>query len=433
MGILGGNTVEERISFARLYRPSSLNGYIGNKDVKETVKRYLKNGRPQSYLLKGASGCGKTTLARIIAKEYFCENRDDEAGACNECMTCEMFNEYIRTGKTDLLPDVYEIDASDKSGKKEIDTMLNSMEYPAMSGDWKAYIIDECHLLSEAAMGRLLKSLEEPPEGVLLILCTTDPDKLLDTIRNRCQVQLQITKPVVKEIISLLKNVCSTEGRDYDISGLRMIATRADCVIRDSLNYLERVINTRGDATLSSVSEEFKEVGDDLIFDFYNSYINDDYYGYINTLYRVKTNFGFSQFIIALTNFTTRGIYVINGVNVEGLSREELESYSELFSKFSPKDLAEILSKLKSMHIGDTESNLQAFIYCKGSSIKEEEKTPIKVEESSITEEQHFRNSNLEKLEKLKLQEGSKSLDGEMEQVGFADAQEFFTLEQVNN
>lgn len=424
--------MEERISFARQYRPNSLNGYIGNQGVKDTVKRYLKNGRPQSYLLRGASGCGKTTLARIIAKEYFCEDRDEETGSCNECMTCELFNEYIRTGKTDNLPDVYEIDASDKSGKREIDTMLNSMEYPAMGGDWKAYIIDECHLLSEAAMGRLLKSLEEPPEGVLLILCTTDPDKLLETIRNRCQVQLDIEKPSVKDIMSLLRNVCTTEGKDYDMGGLRMIATRADRVVRDSLNYLERVINTRGDAMLNSVSEEFKEVGDDLIFAFYDAYVKDDYFTYINVLYKIKTSFNFKQFVTALTNFTTRGIYVINGVNVEGLTPDEIKSYSDLFAKFPPSELAEILSKLKSMHLGDIEANLQAFIYCKGINQVQEEKTTLKVEESTITEEQHFRNANLERLENLKLKEGSKSLEGEMQEVGFSDASDFFTLEQVN-
>ena len=300
-----------------------------------------------------------------------------------------------------------------------------------MSGDCKGYMIDECLLLAEAAMGRLLKSLEEPPEGVLMILCTTDPDKLLDTIRNRCQVPLSITKPSIKEIVGLLRDVCTTEGKDYDISGLRMLATRAECVVRDSLNNLERVLYTRGDAKLDSVSSEFKEVGDNLIFSFYDAYINNDYFSYINTLYKVKTTYNFKQFITALTNFTVRGIYVINGVNVEGLTTDEIKSYADLFSRFSPGELAEILSKLKSMHVGDVEANLQAFIYCKGNNQVQEEKTSLKVEESTITEEQHFRNSNLENLEKLKLKEGSKSLEGEMQEVGFDNASDFFTLEQV--
>ena len=151
----------ENISFARKYRPTSLNGYVGNSEVKETVQRYLKNpSKPQTILLTGNSGCGKTTLARIIAKEYLCEDRDDETGACCECATCMAVDEYIATGSTENLPDIYEIDSSDKSGKKDIDAMLGSMEYPPIGGDWKVYIIDEVHLLSEGAMGRLLKLVE---------------------------------------------------------------------------------------------------------------------------------------------------------------------------------------------------------------------------------------------------------------------------------
>lgn len=145
----------EEISFARKYRPKSLKGYIGNQEVKETVQRYLKNGRPQTILLTGNSGCGKTTLARIILREYMCQDRDAESGACGECFSCQAFDDYIETGKTDMLPDIYEIDASDTSGKKDIDAMLSGMEYPPLNGDWKGYIIDEVHLLSKGAMGRL--------------------------------------------------------------------------------------------------------------------------------------------------------------------------------------------------------------------------------------------------------------------------------------
>lgn len=425
--------MNEDISFARKYRPTSLNGYIGNKQVKETVQRYLKKGRPQSILLTGNSGCGKTTMARLLVKEYMCENRDEETGACGECMTCEAIDEYITTGNTDLLPDLYEIDASDKSGKKDIDSMLSSMEYPPVAGDWKVYIIDEVHLLSEGAMGRLLKSLEEPPEGVLLIFCTTNPEKLLDTIRNRCQLKLKVTKPTTQDIIELLQKVCLMEDKNYDLNGLRIIAARSDNVIRDSLNNIERVLNTRGDATGASVSAEFQEVSDKLIFDFYNAYLEKNYLEYINILYKIKTEFSFSQFLVTLTNFTTRGIYIVNSVDVEGISEEELMEYLRLFKKFSPKDLSYILSSLRRMSMGDIEANFMAFIY---SDISENDSDKIKKvvvpkSESGVTGEFALRNNNLQNLEMTKLQEGSKSISDEMKDVGFSDLQDFFTLEKV--
>lgn len=415
------------ISFARRYRPTSLNNYIGNEGVKETVKRYFRNGRPQSILLTGHSGCGKTTLARLIAKEYLCENRDEESGACDECLSCQAVDEYITTGNSEMLPDLYEVDASESS-KKDVDTMLSTMEYPAMNGSWKIYIIDEVHLLSESGMGRLLKSLEEPPEGVLMIFCTTNPEKLLDTIRNRCQLRLSISKPSTKELIGFLQKVCMLEGKDYDIGGLRMVAARADNVTRDSLNNLERVLNTRGSATSEAVSTEFKEVSDKIIFDFYEAYINKDYLGYAGILYQIKTNFGFSSFLTSLTNFTVRGIYILNSVDVEGMSVEEIQSYLKLFKNFSVEDISFILSELRRMDVGDVEANFLAFIYSESKSSSE---SKVEVKEESVEEERVFRNTNLSKLEEAKLQEGSESLKDELKQVGFADVSEMFQLEQV--
>lgn len=423
----------EEISFARKYRPKSLKGYIGNQEVKETVQRYLKGGRPQTILLTGNSGCGKTTLARIILREYMCQDRDDENGACGECFSCQAFDEYIETGVSDALPDIYEIDSSDKSGKKDIDAMLAGMEYPPLNGDWKGYIIDEVHLLSQGAMGRLLKSVEEPPEGVVLIFCTTNPEALLDTIKNRCQLKLQISKPSTQDIVSLLERVCLNESKDYNIAGLRMLAARSENVVRDALNNVERVLTTRGAATDTCVSAEFKEISDKLIFQFYESYLEKDYMGYINIMYSIKTSYSFDQFLVSLTNFTVRGIYILNGVNVDGISREEIKDYMDLFKRVSPAQVSFILSSLKSMRVGDLEANFMSFIYCQEDRVHTgTDGTPVAITmQTDSTTEQKYRNDNLQRIEDAKLRKGAQGLSTAMEEVGFEGLGDLFSLEKV--
>ena len=212
-----------------------------------------------------------------------------------------------------------------------------------------------------------------------------------------------------------------------------MIANRSDNVVRDSLNNIETVLNTRGDAKGASVGATFKEVSDKLIFDFYRDYLEDDYMDYVRVLYEVKTKFNFEQFLTSLMNFTTRGIYILNGIDVDGISLEELKEYKDLFKQFTPEELSRVLSGIKRMHLGDIETNLMAFIYCKKDSIEEDEKSPQKVTvpKESVEVERKFRNSNVERLENAKLQNGGKALRRELDSSGIMGVKDLFNLEKV--
>lgn len=424
---------EEKLGFARRFRPTTMANYVGNEKNKETIKRYLKGKKPQSILLTGNTGCGKTTIARLLVKEYLCEDRDDEKGACGVCNSCIAVDDYILTGSTEMLPDIHEIDITDKSGKSDIDSILETVEYPSITGGWKVYLLDEVHMASRQAQSRILKILEEPPEDVLFIFCTTDPDKMLDTLKNRCQLKLSIVKPTLVDITILLKRVCLEESKDYDLEGLRTIASRSEFVIRDSLNNLERVLETRGDAKSTSVNEEFNEISNALLFQFYRAFREKDFLAYMGLLYKIKVSFDFRQFLVSLNNFTMRGIYILNGVDVEGISEDELVSYKELFKSFTTEELSYILSSLRRMDIGDIEANLIGFIYCQNENrVVEDSQVNLDIPQVKEGNEYSFRNDVLKQREKDKITSGIKSLEDNMKEVGVSDMGSLFQFEKVS-
>ena len=429
-------------AFAREYRPNSLSTYVGNQKVVETVRNTIARGnRPKVILIEGITGSGKTTVARIIMKEYECTGRKEGEDACGVCPSCQAFDEYIRTGSTDNLPDVNEINVAQNSGKGDISEMLEDRVYLPQDGMYKYYYFDEVHKASDGLQNYLLKPLEEPEEHVVYILATTDVDKLVPPIRNRATMVLKIKKASERDIAKLLGTICKKEEVPFEDEAFRMIATRADYVIRESLNYLQQVVDAYGSCTAKNVAHEFDMVTDKVLFDFYRAYIQRDYMGYMSIMHQIKTTMEFSSFLQMLRTFTIRGIYVLNGIDLEGMHKEEIRKFSELFSKFDVVQLSLLLSRLLSLGDGNIEANLLNFMYrqnledaiAETYSVSEELQVSPKEVKSSVSHknEQRERNKNLEVRREDAELRGQQLLAKETEGVQLLDMLSGFPVQSV--
>lgn len=354
----------ENLPYHRKYRPNTLARYIGNEKLKETAMKALSSGkRPQVILLWGDSGCGKTTFARLLAKEYSCLDRDESLGACGQCINCQTIDDYIATGDTSILTNIQEIDITDQSGKKDLDAVLADMELPSYDNEWKIYIMDECHMASAGLQNRLLKIAEEPPEHVLILLCTTNPEKLIDTLKNRCQLQLHVTKPKVKELAGLLRYVCENEQVEYDMKGLEFIANRGSLTIRTALQNLGQVVMEQNSAKYENAIKVFEAVSNTIIIDFFKALKAKDVFRYVTILYNIKAKMDLNVFVTELQGFVMRGIYTINGIQQDGVSDNELKVYRDLFGDLGVAQISYLLNRITTLNTSNLELELLMFGY----------------------------------------------------------------------
>lgn len=341
--------MSEEVVYATKYRPKNFTNIVGNE---RTVNSFLamlrQDGRPQVILIEGASGCGKTTFARLIAKEYLCEDRDIITGACDKCTNCIQMNYFIETGDYGMIPNIKEIDVSDANKKQDIEMLLEDAQLPSITGDWKVYILDECHTMSEAAQNRLLKVLEEPPKNVLFLLCTTNADKLLDTLQSRCQYIYTISKPNKTEIIKMLNRVVKAEKLKYDEKGLNMLVSIGDYTPRKVLMAMQRVVKEKGSITASDVRAVYDILADEYYFNFFNYLLETpvNTMQYIVLINDVREKMNISDFVSRLTNFVKKGIYIANGIMTTEMDKDEVAAYSKIFKKFSAMDIAWLLDFL---------------------------------------------------------------------------------------
>ena len=378
----------ENLPFHRKYRPNSLKNYVGNKQLKETIQKSLASGKkPQTILLYGNSGCGKTTMARIIAKEYLCENRDEENGACGECVSCTSMDEYIASGVADTIFNVKEIDIGANSGKGDIESVLEDATMQGFGNEWKIYIFDEVQRASDALQTRLLKITEEPPENVLFIFCTTNPEKLLDTLKNRCQLQLKVNKPTMSELRGLLKKICDIEDVKCDNAGLELLCNRAEFTIRTSLQMLKQVIDEHEDACYVSVSKTFESVSTEQMIKFFKYLTEHKVLEYVVLINEIKQKMELDVFVNELKNFAVKGIYLANSIAVEGITKNETVSYTHLFADLKVEEVSTLLNRLLNLNTYNLEMDLLLLGYqgIKKPEIKEVS-TPTETNNTEVVE-----------------------------------------------
>jgi DNA polymerase III subunit gamma/tau len=224
--------MEKFVVSARKYRPITFDAVVGQSHITTTLQNAIRtNHLAQAFLFCGPRGVGKTTCARILAKTINCQNLAEDISPCNECESCKSFNNNASFN-------IHELDAASNNSVEDIRNLTDQVRFPPQHGKYKVYIIDEVHMLSQAAFNAFLKTLEEPPSYAVFILATTEKHKILPTILSRCQI-FDFNRIQIKDIADHLANVAQKEGVSVDYQALELIAQKADGGLRDALSMFD--------------------------------------------------------------------------------------------------------------------------------------------------------------------------------------------------
>ena len=227
--------MEQFIVSARKYRPSSFETLLGQQTIARTLKNSIQRGQlAHAYLFCGPRGVGKTSAARIFAKTINCSNPGPDLEPCGECESCRSFAENRSYS-------IHELDAASNNSVEDIRALTEKVRIPPQVGKYSVYIIDEVHMLSQAAFNAFLKTLEEPPAHAIFILATTEKHKILPTILSRCQTY-DFNRISIEDMVANMKSIASQEGIEISEDAMHVIARKADGAMRDALTLFDQTV-----------------------------------------------------------------------------------------------------------------------------------------------------------------------------------------------
>ena len=284
---------------ARKYRPTRFGELVAQEHVTETLKNALRLDRlAHAYLFSGPRGVGKTTAARILAKAINCttepDERPDPDEPCRQCDSCRDFEEGRSLS-------IFEIDAASNNKVEDIRDLRETVRIPPQGSRKKVYIIDEVHMLSNAAFNALLKTLEEPPPHVLFIFATTEPHKVLPTILSRCQ-RFDFRRIPVPDIVAHLKEICQQETITADEASLMLLARKGDGALRDALSAFDQAVSLCGaDLHYADLAEALRVVEVDLFFEATGHVVAHSAPGMLRLIdHIVRSGYDLQEFLVGL-------------------------------------------------------------------------------------------------------------------------------------
>ena len=255
---------------ARKYRPATFDTVVGQQHITNTLKNAIKNNQlAQAFLFCGPRGVGKTTCARILAKTINCTNLQPNGEACGECPSCVSF----QNGNSF---NIHELDAASNNSVDDIRSLIEQVRIPPQGARYKVYIIDEVHMLSQAAFNAFLKTLEEPPHYAIFILATTEKHKILPTILSRCQI-FDFNRIGVEDMSAHLQGIAIKESITYETDGLHIIAQKADGGLRDALSMFDQIVSFSGsNVTYRAVIDNLNILDYDYYFNITDSLLGEE-------------------------------------------------------------------------------------------------------------------------------------------------------------